>query len=87
MKDVQKNGLVAARHLRSEIYEVRAESARNSYRVLFATEGRRNRVLLALVAIPKKTQKTPAGTIALAERRLRDWRARGRPRRRASQGS
>jgi phage-related protein len=87
MKDVQTNGLVAARHLRGEIYEVRAESARNNYRVLFATEGRRNRVLLALVVIPKKTQKTPAGTIDLAERRLRDWRARGRPRPRAPQGS
>jgi phage-related protein len=85
MKDVQRNGLIASRHLRAEIYEVRAESAGNNYRVLFATEGRRNRVLLALVAIRKKTQKTPERTIDLAERRLRDWRTRGRVRR--AQGS
>jgi hypothetical protein len=26
----------------------------------------------------KKSQKTPLQTIALAERRLRDWRSRGR---------
>lgn len=43
-----------ARHLRSEIYEVRAEGARGSYRLLFAPEGKKGRILLALEAISKK---------------------------------
>lgn len=78
MKDVQVNGLVVARHLRGDIYEVRATGARASYRVLFATEGARSQVLLAVSAFSKKTQKTPPNEIALAERRLADWRRRGR---------
>jgi phage-related protein len=78
MKEVAVEGLEAARHVRGEIYEVRAHGDRVVYRVLFASEGRRNQVLLALEAIEKKTQKMPAQTIALAEGRLRDWRTRGR---------
>ncbi len=77
MKDVQLEGLVAARHLRGDIYEVRAEGDRQAYRVLFATEGRSGQILLALEGISKKTQKTPATVIRLAERRLADWRRRG----------
>ena len=49
-----------------------------SYRILFATEGKRGQILLGLEAFRKKTQKTPPESMALAERRLRDWRARGR---------
>ncbi len=82
MKDVALHGLRVARHLRGEIYEVRADGPGGSYRVLFAEEGRRGQVLLSLVAFPKKTQKTPRGEIETAERRLRDWRARRRPPRR-----
>lgn len=78
MKDVQVNGLPVARHVRGDIYEVRAAGARAAYRVLFATEGAKNQVLLAVSAFNKKTQKTPPGEIATAERRLADWRARGR---------
>ena len=48
------------------------------YRVLFAAEGRRSQVLLALEAFTKKTQKTPPKSIVLARERLADWRARGR---------
>jgi phage-related protein len=81
MKDVQVNGLDAARHLQGDLYEVRADGRQATYRVLFATEGARSQVLLGLSAFSKKTQKTPPGEIALAERRLRDWRARARPRR------
>jgi phage-related protein len=33
--------------------------------------------LLAVEAFSKKTQKTPAAKVALAEQRLRDWRSRG----------
>ena len=43
--------------------------------MLFAQEGR-GRVLLALEALSKKTQRTPPEAIRLAERRLADWRAR-----------
>ena len=50
-----------------------------AFRVLFSPEGRAQQVLLALGAFTKKTQKTPARTIELAERRLSDWRSRGRP--------
>jgi phage-related protein len=78
MKEVAIEGREAARHLRGEIYEVRAMGDRVIYRVLFAAEGSQGQVLLALEAISKKTQATPPRTIALAERRLRDWRSRGR---------
>ena len=77
MKEVALEGPVAARHLRGDIYEVRADGDRTAFRILFATEGRRGQVLLALEAFGKKTQQTPPQTIALAERRLRDWRSRG----------
>lgn len=80
MKDVQVNGLVAGRHVRGDLYEVRVTGARASYRVLFATEGARSQVLLAVSAFSKKTQKTPPSEIATAERRLSDWRSRGRRR-------
>lgn len=76
MKDVERNGLQVARHLRGDIYEVRADGDRQTFRILFAPEGRRQRVLLALDGFSKKTQKTPPTKIALAERRLKDWRAR-----------
>ena len=39
---------------------------------------KRGQILLGLEAFGKKTQKTPPESMALAERRLRDWRARGR---------
>ena len=77
MRDVRDIGLAAARHLRGEIYEVRADGDRQTYRILFAPEGRRSQVLLALEGFSKKTQKTPPEKIRLAERRLADWRRRG----------
>ena len=77
MRDVRENGLAAARHLRGEIYEVRADGDRQSFRVLFAPEGRYSQVLLSLEGFSKKTQKTPREKIGLAERRLADWRRRG----------
>jgi phage-related protein len=80
MKDVQINGLTVARHLRGDIYEVRASGDRAAYRVLFAAEGAKSQVLLAVSAFTKKTQKAPLPEIRLAERRLADWRRRGRRR-------
>ena len=77
MKDVEMNGLSAARHVRGEIYEVRANGATQTFRILFAAEGRFNQVLLALESFSTKTQKTPIHEITLAEKRLADWRQRG----------
>ena len=78
MKEVQIDGLIAARHLTGDIYEVRASADRVIYRVLFAREGGKGQILLALEAFRKSTQKTPKRTINLAERRLADWRRRGK---------
>jgi phage-related protein len=77
MKEVEARGLAAARHLRGEIYEVRASGNKRTLRMLFASEGRR--VFLALECFAKKTQKTPSGKIRLAESRLKDWRNRAGP--------
>lgn len=85
MREVRTRGLSAARHLQEAIYEVRVDGADVTYRILFAQQGSRGQVLLALEAFEKKTQKTPAKTIALAKRRLRDWEERGREKNRAKQ--
>ena len=78
MKEVRRDGPHAARHLRQEIYEARADGDRIIYRVLFATDGQQDHILLSLVAFNKKTRRTPPEQIRLAERRLRDWCARSR---------
>lgn len=82
MTEVQEEGLLAARHLRGDIHEVRAEGRDVAIRILFAQEGKGGRILLALEGFAKKTQKTPEQMIRLAERRLADWRSRGRQNRR-----
>ena len=84
MKEVTAEGLAAAKHLRGDIYEVRADAATRSFRVLFSTEGRWSQVLLSLNAFTKKTQKTPPQELELAENRRDEWRARGK--RRKSKG-
>ena len=83
MKEVEVEGLRAARHLRNAIYEVRTDGAGVPYRILFAQQGRHHQVLLALVPFAKKTQKTPPQMILLAERRLHDWEMRGAEKKRA----
>lgn len=87
MKDVRKHGLGVARHVRGSIYEVRASGMDADYRILFAEEGGHGEILLALVALSKRTQKTPKRFIDLADQRLRDWRERGRQLRRDRQRS
>lgn len=77
MREVRARGLSAARHLQEAIYEVRVDGANATYRILFAQQGSRGQILLALEAFKKKTQRTPPKTIALARRRLRDWENRG----------
>jgi phage-related protein len=77
MGEVRDRGLRAARHLEGDLWEVRARGDRAAYRVLFAEEGARGRVLLALEGYNKKTQTAPRPTIELAKQRLSDWRRRG----------
>jgi phage-related protein len=78
MSEVQKVGIRAAKPVGGEIYEVKAEGNRQTFRVLFAQEGEHDQVLLALVALSKKQQKLPQEALNLARSRLRDWRSRGR---------
>jgi phage-related protein len=77
MKDVRDEGLDVAKHLRGDVYEVRADGETRSFRLLFAKEGRYGNVLLSLSAFVKKSQKTPRSELELAEKRLKDWRGRG----------
>lgn len=77
MKEVSAEGLDAAKHLRGDVYEVKADAATRSFPVLFAAEGKFSQVLLSLSAFIKKTQKTPKQELTLAETRLAEWRARG----------
>ncbi len=78
MKEISHGGLVAAKHLRGDVYEVRADASTRSFRVLLSMEGKLSTVLLSLSAFVKKTQKTPTQELELAERRLAEWRARGK---------
>src|ERR1700737_1852936 len=59
MEYVREHGPSAARHLRKDIYEVRAIYNTKAYRILFACEGRFHQILLALDGFQKKTQQTP----------------------------
>jgi len=83
MKEVAAQGLRAARHLRGDIYEVRADASARSFRLLFSTEGRWSQVLLSLSVFEKRMQKAPQHEIQLAEPRLADWRMRGAAMRKA----
>src|SRR5215510_3651960 len=76
MRDVREHGTAAARHLRGDIYEVRADAATRSFRLLFSCEGKYSQVLLSLSIYEKRTQRAPTQEIELAEKRLKDWRAR-----------
>jgi len=79
MKEIAIEGLVSGRHLRGDVYEAYAYAEDRDFRILFSHEAKF--ILLALSAFAKKSQKTPRSEIELAERRLKDWRARGkRPR-------
>ncbi|MGH9279357.1 MAG: type II toxin-antitoxin system RelE/ParE family toxin [Acidimicrobiales bacterium] len=61
MKEVAILGLRAARHRSGDIYEVRAEREDQSFRILFAPEGARGQVLLALEGFSKKDAEDAAG--------------------------
>jgi len=75
---VKQHGTAAARHLRGDIYEVRADAATRSFRLLFSCEGKYSHVLLSLSIYEKRTQKAPPQEIERAEKRLKDWRDRSK---------
>ena len=81
MEYVREHGTSVARHLRKDMYEVRAFYNTKAYRILFACEGRFHHLLLALEGFQKKTQQTPKAHLKLAEQRLADWRRRGKAKR------
>jgi len=56
---------------------VHRRPAIQTFRVLFANEGKSGRILLSLDGFSKRTQKTRPEKIRLAERRLADRRRRG----------
>lgn len=57
MRMVREHGTRAARHLRGDIFEVRAVIDQVGYRVLFAQEGRRSKILLSLQAYRKRGRR------------------------------
>ncbi len=71
MKEIAERGLAAAKHLRGDLYEVRADASTRSFRVLFPTEGRYSPLSL-FRRYEKRTQKTPPRELDLAEGRLRE---------------
>jgi phage-related protein len=83
LNDVVARGLPSAKHLRGDIYEVRADASTRSFRLLFAAEGSYSQVLLSLSVFEKRTQKTPPRELDLAEGRLQEWRHRGMARKKA----
>jgi phage-related protein len=63
-------GLESARHLRGDVYEVRVASDGRAFRILFAAEGQRSQILLAVEAFEKKSRQTPGDISSL---RSADW--------------
>ncbi len=57
MEYVREHGRSVARHLHGDIYEVRAFYYTNTYRILFACEGRFNHILLALEGFQKRLRR------------------------------
>ncbi len=58
-------------HLHGAVWEVRTSLGNRIARTLFAVEGS---TMILLHGFIKKTQKTPASEIALAERRFKEWK-------------
>jgi phage-related protein len=58
-------------HLRDKLWEVRLEHQRVQYRLLYFSVSRRQFVMLH--GFVKKTQRTPARELEVAEQRMRDY--------------
>jgi phage-related protein len=72
--------------LAGDIWQIEVDGSRVIYRLLFAEEGRSGQVLLALEVVNKKWQVAKARHIAVAARRLAEWRQRGKSQRVLSPG-
>ncbi len=70
MREVAELGLTSARHLRGEIFEVKADAEWRSVRILFAQETRFT--LMSLSAFEKRTQRTPPREIEIIDERRHD---------------
>ena len=60
----------------NDIWEVRAQSANNAYRLLCFQY--KNKIIVLTNGFQKKTQKTPKSEIQLAEKRKEDWLRRNK---------
>lgn len=64
-------------HVEGDLHAVRVFYDGCTYRVLFATEGEHDAILLALHVMQKKSQNLPKQAKRLAKQRLKSWRERG----------
>jgi phage-related protein len=89
MKEVRNAGRshIDVNHLHGDIWQIEVDGHSVIYRLLFAEEGRFSQVLLALEIVNKKWQSAKRRHIQLAERRLADWRGRGRRQGSSAQGN
>ncbi len=73
MKEVSRGGLTAAKHLRGDLYEVKADTNDKFFRVLFAAEGEHKHVLADLYlewyssAIPRGAPRQQEGMIQMSD--------------------
>ena len=65
MRRARRSGIVAARQLRGDLYELRIGAPNAAYRLIFAQETRF--ILLALSVFAKRTRRTPERELELAE--------------------
>jgi len=64
MKDVRIHGNAVPHHLRGEIYEVRTRSNHRQCRIIYATEGKSEQVLLAVCAAVFAVDRSRLGSSA-----------------------
>jgi phage-related protein len=64
-------------HIEGDLQAVRVFFDGCTYRVIFATEGGHDTILLALHVMQKKSRQLPKQAKRLAKQRLQSWRERG----------
>ena len=77
MKDVRETGLVLARHLRGEIYEVRADGDRQTFRILFALEGQRSQIVPRAQGVSRRLAEAGRDSTSAMRCHLRYRKAHG----------
>src|SRR5579871_61660 len=71
LRHMRETGMRGGRHLRGDLYEVRARTGQAHYRLIFSQESRS-----LLLVYDKNTEKTPRHVEDLVQRRLADWMPR-----------